>query len=342
MNTSAAVVIAFVLAAGLGGVRPESPPATPVPPAPPAALVEVTATDENLGKVPAGTIATRRVKFRNAGTTTLHLRVITTSCGCMEARVEPASVEPGELCSVTIAIRALPAGGQQQHYAEIGARIAPDGADVQKSIVSVVYEPNVTFLARPDTLAWTVFEGEPLASHLMLRSEEGPEVFDEPLRVKVTGVPDLVCSPAHALPGLDLLRRIEIQARFSRPGLHCGHIAVDSSEGSIIVPVVARVLPAWRAEPAGVVFASMENGPREIALVARTSAAVALAAVTLADPDTPVEASLASVNGVPRVSVRLLRPPQPSELGSTLLNVRDAAGDIRLAIPVVWWGSGKD
>lgn len=342
MITLAVRAAAFVLALSLGRVLPERadlrtpPPAPPAPAAPAPPLVEVTSPDEHLGELPAGATATRRVTFRNAGPGAVFVRVITTSCGCMEARVEPERVGPGETCAVTISIRAIPAGGEQRHYAEIGVRAEPDGADIQKAVVSVAYQPRVAFVARPDALAWTVLEDTPLASHLLLRSEEGPEVFDEPVGITPTGVPGLECSAALPVAGQGLLRRIDIRAPGQRPGVYCGRIAVDSEQGALVVPVVLRVVPAWRAEPAGAIFSPGAEGARELVIRGARNGPADVAQVVVADSDAPVAATASREKGVTRVSVRLLRPPAPGELGSTTLVLKDSAGADRLRVPVVW------
>jgi len=339
MITVAVRAAAFMLALSLGRVLPEAaalrtPPPTPA--APPAPLVEVSSPDEHLGELPAGTTATRRVQFRNTGPSAVYVRVVTTSCGCMEARVEPARVGPGETCAVAISIRAIPAGGEQRHYAEIGVRAEPEGADIQKAVVSVAYQPRVAFLARPDALSWTVLEDAPLASHLLLRSEEGPEVFEEPVGITSTGIPGLECSPALPVAGQSLLRRVDFRAPGQRPGVYCGRIAVDSEQGALVVPVVLRVLPAWRAEPAGAIFSSGAEGARELVIRGARNAPADVAQVVVADSGAPVAATVGRERGVTRVSVRLLRPPAPGELGSTTLVLRDSAGTDRLSVPVVW------
>ncbi|MBL8757717.1 MAG: DUF1573 domain-containing protein [Phycisphaerae bacterium] len=340
MITAAVRAAAFMLALSLGRVLPEGAALRTPPPeaaAPSVPLVEVSPSDEHLGELPAGTTATRRVQFRNTWSSVVLVRVVTTSCGCMEARVEPARVGPGETCEVAVSIRAIPAGGEQRHHAEIGVRAEPEGADIQKAVVSVAYQPRVVFLARPDALSWTVLEDAPLASHLLLRSEEGPEVFGEPVGITSAGIPGLECSPALPVAGQRLVRRVDIRAPGQRPGVHCGRITVESEQGAVVVPVVLRVLPAWRAEPAGAIFSSEAEGARELVIRGARNAPVDVAQVVVADADAPVAAAVSRDKGVTRVSVRMLRPPAPGELGSTTLILRDSAGTDRLSVPVVWW-----
>ena len=50
----------------------------------------------DLGQVVNGEIRTIEVPVRNAGTGTLVIEAVSTSCGCTTASVEPSTIEPGQ------------------------------------------------------------------------------------------------------------------------------------------------------------------------------------------------------------------------------------------------------
>ncbi len=106
------VGILVLLLAGCGGGQPD---------------IEIAAKRYDFGKVKQGEVVTAEIALRNTGKKELKIEVVSTSCGCTSAQVEPEVIPPGS-------------GGKLRIRYDSG--VHPDKGHVQRHIYIVSNDPN--------------------------------------------------------------------------------------------------------------------------------------------------------------------------------------------------------
>lgn len=232
---------------------------------------------ENLGELPPGQLAMRRVKVVNVSSREIELSILKKTCGCLDVKIENTRLKPQESTTLTISVLTIEASGTQAQAVSLGAAPVPSSPSTSatestpptetkpvKSHVDIAlsYTPSVKWVLRPKVVPIDACAGETAYFSVYLRrtdqdqpipmvDEQGVDIQDE------AGGPAAWCKlllirPIPANPGC---QELIFQVRSQQPTRNHGRITVKSpNAGTHTFDVHFRVTEAVRTEPEAIIL----------------------------------------------------------------------------------------
>jgi hypothetical protein len=236
----------------------------------PSRLVEIVQKEpEDRGAVALGGSVSRSVILRNVTGSSLNIAVRQRSCGCLNTTVEPAVIQPGETCKLSVSLAAAGSREPQRYFASF--RATTEGGVVgglplaQEVVVPVAFRTDFAFTILPHAACIEVQAGqgfrEPVYFHHPLSAALRVHEPTTPWGEVALHVP---AEPASR--GRNAVWKLELVGRFDTAGTYEGmcRFRIDDAGQEAAVPVLIRVRPVLAAIPAGAVFS---GAPEETAAV---------------------------------------------------------------------------
>lgn len=322
--------------------------------APASAIVEgelrslrvVEAADENVGTVQVNTVASRKVVFRNELKHPVSLSIFSKSCGCLSAKFDSETLQPGEKSTLSLGAHVLPVLGEQAHHVMFKVLWKEDGKEkTERGMCLIRYQPDIEFVVTPTKAGVAAIQGERVHVDIFMRylteidkerDQEHPplDLAEGKCTLKgwtVTRVDD-PSLPSGAI-------RFRAEGVVEQTGFQTGEITWQSGASekpAVTVPIRLRTLSPWRASPGGHVFvrdASDEEMARTIRLVRRSETSPAPFAVKLTEPSEWLDVTLVGET----VKATLKAGKKMPGIGSARAEVLAENGEILLNFPIVWY-----
>lgn len=331
------MTLAMILLA-LGTCLGQPPAPVSEPAAEPFRLVS--ATSEDLGRVPGGVAVVREVRFRNTSEHTLRPKITFVSCGCLDAKAEPKAVSPGAEFTIRIVGTAVPAGPAQDLSARyVVSWSAGEQLRSVESEVVVRYSPSTDLVVRPTEIAAWRVAGEPLRVPMWVREATNNAMAPDALRPVISAEPGLSIQPVAfqdvtAGEGPSAVRA-GLELGPTPPGILDGWVSVGSAPeaAALRVPIRVRTVLPWASTPGAAQLRAAVGGSAHAQVRLRpVGSSTELPACTL-EVEPGIEGLSATIEGTTiRLAVTRLRGPD-----GTVVVVRGPDGALIARVPVVLW-----
>ncbi len=323
---------------GSDAISPQTAPAQPT-------LVEVIGSDNaDCGLFPIGGEAKRIVILRNRSEHPVRLRVVSSSCACVNHSFDAEEVPPGKEGKLKLSVVVTGGFGLQQHHIVVSARsVGPvsskDG--VQTIPIGIAFTPDRSYEVNPQQVVATVVAGEEAEWRVHIARKSPGDLLVEDLECTLEGV--RVIGPTTVIDN-STVQMIAMQSRWPEPGMHTGWLMFQTNSSKLPkghVEISLRVLPAWRAEPVAIVAAAQQAREFEIVLRRRIDNCATPSTVHLSENDQGAWSCSAApvADGADwklRVRFDPGRVPPAIVAGRSMLIVRGADDARLLDIPLVW------
>jgi len=304
-----------------------------------ASLRTVWAEPESQGTVELGAVVRRRIQFQNVLNVPVSLDIVSTTCGCIEARFGSNSLASGDSTVLTIGTQSSPLPGVQSHSVVFRITWREDGADrAERGMCSLSYTPKLAFVVRPERVALAGVEGE----------RTGFDVFIRVLEKDVNLDPGV---PTVTLPGWTVVRReglglprgvqrFHVEGPVGSPGFVEAEVSwatALNAEPSIRVPLRLRSLSPLRSVPGGAtIVRNAEDGQARatLRLFVRRKESAAPASIRIVTPCEWLSARLISAH---EVEIALSPMPEMLSIGSNRGELLSADGTVLMTFPIVWY-----
>lgn len=312
----------------------------------PAGLLEFGGGAIDCGLVPIGHEAKRTVRVTNTSDLPLKLKVLGSSCHCLQHRLVASQLAPGEQTEIDLWVLVAGGFGQQDHFLVLEAREA--GAPRARE---EVFKVGISFIPRREyeylprrfvgtarvgaTTTWNVY---------VARKSPGDLAVEEP----ATDVQGMIAEDPVPVAENPTVQRFAVRGEWTTPGTRTGWVtfrtnSADQPVGSVQATV--RVLPAWEATPNGVVSNIFNDSNRRVDVTLRAVVANAPvpAALDLVQCDPPgiLKCVLTGPDAAGRYSVGVEFDPAPIPsnrvAGRAMIRVLDDAANLILEVPFVWY-----
>lgn len=346
----AALLLCACSSAALAQISPSTPPSAP--PGKPAALpapeavhgargeltdLKVIAADpEDLGKLPIGARASRRLVFVHAGEGELELEVVKTTCGCTSASFSTLKLQPRETTELTVKVNVAPGSAPQQQAVTFS--IKKNGvAEPQRGVVMVKYQPDWVVEITPSVVTLTVVKGEtkslPIAVRQMDRFDFPMETFDTDLK----GISFGAAEPVLDDKSYGVIKAVSASVTGTSEGAQLGWIAPKCDEKDRVRPTLAaiRTILPLRGVPGGLILSSQDagKGPVMVKLAARGEAKVMAAAAEIMPPIEGASVKIVSSATEQAVELSCSTGALAHPWGGAVI-VKDGSGVVVANIPV--------
>jgi hypothetical protein len=214
----------------------------------------------NLGVLSSG-LSRQQIQVRNAGTTTLYLRSIASSCSCARVVLPREYLTPGESCAITVDLSIGSGPGSAQLSIESSDPTGPHRCGI------TWYGSGFDVMASPTRVEAFVDEGEVFSSVVDLVVPEGLhadlhvfkfEAGNEGFVQMRVGVPrtEVLYSPGHPAHGVLRVQPIEIDVTGPADVMTVCRIQVEYAQERHLVeiPVSVKFRRRNHIEPSGILF----------------------------------------------------------------------------------------
>ncbi|MBY0311057.1 MAG: DUF1573 domain-containing protein [Phycisphaerales bacterium] len=272
MMFALAVMIAVSSVIGDPPVAAQAPEAAKRVVADAAGCLRTGASDpENMGRVPTGSMISRRLTFVNESMQDAHVSVLSRTCGCLSASFSAETVPPGGQTVLTLAVQVAPVSAEQEQVVRFEVLCGAGEAQRRThASARIRYQPTVSITTIPEQIVATGVVGEQLNLDVYLRvlsagDREALRIesarcehqgirFDGMYLVKDAPSVRLARFVCDAVPGEVVRSTLELKSASSR-------------EAAIRVPVLIRPVLPFRCSPGGVILSRAE--PRREVLVSQ-------------------------------------------------------------------------
>ncbi|MBL9031434.1 MAG: DUF1573 domain-containing protein [Phycisphaerae bacterium] len=337
--SGAIALVAPLVGVAKGSQPPPSGEQVAVPKGELTRLRVVSTDPENLGRVQGGMALTRRITFENSSLTPVALRVVSKSCGCLDATFDTESVAP--MAQAVLTMRVVPASVPGEQVQTVTFRTAWNETNVGRTelgVCAIRYETDQQFVVRPESAIVPAVVGS--VAHLDVHVRILTEKETKPqLTWAACTLPGWSAAPVQdpALPPGVLRVRASGSAP-EQPGIMDGWIelAADAeAKASVRVSIRLETRSRYRTEPGGVVFFRPDGATAStLALRPNADTALAPAKVGLSTPTPWLAARL--VEGS-RVEVSLTPTADMPAHGVRRIRVWSESGVELADVPVCWW-----
>ncbi len=299
---------------------------------------------EDRGTAHVGETVTRVLRFSNTSAQRLRLRVISTSCGCVGAKFDKEELAPGGTTILTVAANVSPSTGKQSQAVRFEV---DDGTTKQRGVCAIRYEADIGYEVLTRRIRRTFVVGEPSTINVWFRWMDAGDVEQQEFSDIEMTVPGFRLKGAYSPGEPSGALALAFEGTPKEPGTLTGSFGAKlspSAEPTGAVPIAARVLPAWRAEPPGFVLSGAEARLTSELFPRRPGATPpAPGAVAMTDPDSPLRVLLAkgTDNVPPRVVLEWKSGSKPASPGSDRVIVKDEQGTTLVDLPISWFPASR-
>lgn len=304
-------------------------------------------TPEDCGRVPTGVEVSRTVSVKNTRPEPVSIRLLSKTCGCVAARIEPAEIPPGESAEITLSTRSAPLGGDQAHSAwfGVGREIKPgEWAQLCTLTVSFRYTPDVEFM---------VFPPNRVLAHAVVAQAKDIVVYVNADRIQarpphglLSSTPEIEPVGVVNVPENKNVVKLLFRARPTSVGVLQGTISFETGSErfpKVALPITVVVRPALLVDPPGLILDGdkVAAGARfECTVRAREGlAGSVLSSVQAVAESGRVDARIErSTDGGTVHLVVGVEPAAIRESGSERVWLQDDKGNKLAEVPIAWTG----
>lgn len=335
---TAAAVLALAVQSGLGQERAVGEPVRPAGTSGEmVSLIVTEASAEDVGTVRVGGVARRVVEFQNRLDVPVEISVAEKSCGCLSAMLSKTRLASHEVTTLKMDVQVVATASPQYQIATLRVVWQDEmGEHAEKVVCGVRYQPNISYIVRPEAPAVVVVQGEEAVVDILARVvdiQTPPKIVEE--RCTLPGWRFAAIEPLENSEGVT---RIRLAGSGNIPAVVDG-IIVCSTESPVQpelqVRMRVRVLSAYRADPGGVLFCM--DGDRasqtvRCRLSPRSDSAPTVQSVRVTSASRWISAALED----DWIVVRVLPGEDMPTAGATRVEVLADNGKVVLSMPVAW------
>lgn len=225
----------------------------------------------DLGRLPVGLPASRRVVVLNTSDRRVTIDIESKSCGCITAVVEPTEIAPGEVASIRFETTVQHVAGEQLMGVTVRAR--PTGKTVearaQRINLTMRYTPRVDYRVMPEQIVASAEAGRRIRLRLFVQDVSDGALHIGRVSSDIPGVDvRLDPEPAPRHPRAPFAHRA-VLADWTpeRPGTWRGSVFIETDSDAmprVRIPLVIRVRSACEASPPGIVLRQDAAGGRHV------------------------------------------------------------------------------
>ncbi len=309
-------------------------------------LLDVAGGAVDRGLISIGLEARRTVKLTNTSDAPLKLKVLGSSCHCLQHRLASSQIAPGEQTEIVLSVLVAGGFGRQDHFLVLEAREAGSPRAREEVFkIGISFTPMREYEYLPRRFVGTARVGATATWNVYVARKSPGDLAVEDPATDVQGLIALEPVPVAENP---TVQRIAMRGEWTTPGTRTGWVTfrTNSTEQPVgAVQATVRVLPAWEATPNGVVSNIFNDSNRHVDVTLRAVVANAPVPAGLdlvqCDPPGILKCVLTGPDAAGRYSVGVEFDPAPIQsnrvAGRALIRVLDDAANLILEVPFVWY-----